>query len=37
MNESKELTMGVVISANGMLNCYDEKGVLALVKPDLYK
>jgi len=35
MNESKELTMRVVISADGMLYCYDEKGVLTLVKPDL--
>lgn len=34
MYSSRELTMGVVISADGMLYCYDEKGVLALVKPD---
>ena len=34
MYESKELTMGVVISADGMLYCYDEKGVPALVKTD---
>ncbi len=34
MYESKELTMGVVIFADGMLYCSDEKGVLALVEPD---
>ncbi len=31
---SKKLTMGVVIAADNMLYIYDEKGVLALVKPD---
>ena len=34
MYTSRELTMGVVIAADGMLYCYDETGVLALVKPD---
>lgn len=32
--ESDELTMGVVIAADGRLYCYDERGELALVKPD---
>lgn len=34
MYSSRELTMGVVIAAEKMLYCYDENGVLALVKPD---
>lgn len=33
-NNSRELTMGVVIVSDGMLYIYDETDVLALVKPD---
>jgi len=34
MYMSAELTMGVVIAADGLLYCYDERGELALVKPN---
>ncbi len=34
MYESRELALGVVIFADGLLYCSDEKGVLALVRPD---
>jgi len=37
MFSCRELTMGVVIAADGMMYCYDENGVLALVKPDHQK
>jgi len=34
MYTSKEIAMGVVIYADGMLYCYTQRGELALVKPD---
>ena len=34
MYESEELTLGVVIAADDMMYCYDERGELALVEPD---
>ncbi|HDR52607.1 MAG TPA: hypothetical protein ENN90_13480 [Mariniphaga anaerophila] len=34
MYESTELTMGVVIAADGLIYCYDERGELALVEPN---
>lgn len=35
--ESKEIARGVVISADGLLYCYSDKGELALVKPNSKK